>query len=470
MIVVKAIVCVALLLNGILHISAKTSCPTGCEQCKCIGIDWMMCDFDDGTMLPSCLTFNLSSLILKKSSILKLDGEDFIKAPNLQRLQITDSPLASIAIGTFNNTSSLRELTLDNNQLSGFDDGLFAEVSDLTSLSAERNNIVQITNCTFEGLNHLVTLSLKSNQIVDLQPHALAPLERLEVLNLAGNALVTLGEDVGLANLLNLQELILSHNNIQHIEDQALAINFALTRLELNENSLRELLPNTFHNQHSLVYLDLAGNHLTSVDKALKLASSLETLILDNNNITELGPNSFEGMDTLMHLHINGMESLRYIQDGTFNAVVNLKELSVAGNTYITSFSEKVIPSSDLHYLETLILKNNSITAFDMNMFMNLENLERADIYGNPIQCSCNVNWMRTLMDEDTITWVKNWKSGPHAPTCGSPRQFHGSSIYELEDLDQMCMTPIHIYSEMTSISSHDALWEVSGAIIAVLI
>ena len=41
---------------------------------------------------------------------------------------------------------------------------------------------------------------------------------------------------------------------------------------------------------------------------------------------------------------------------------------------------------------------------------MNLDSLHTAAVYGNPYDCTCQVQWMKIAADNEALPWAQAWK------------------------------------------------------------
>lgn len=158
-----------------------------------------------------------------------------------------------------------------------------------------------------------------------------------------------------------MEKLTLSKNNISNIETDSFDLP-RLERMDLSENVLTYLDPETFRNVKKLKYLNLAYNKFTHfVDMQLHHLAVLEELILDGNNIGQSLSNT-----SLFHRH--GLA----INEG-------IKRLSMAAINLTDIHDNLLTNAYDLRYLS---LSNNNIAAIPELPFT----LEYLDASANPIR------------------------------------------------------------------------------------
>jgi Leucine-rich repeat (LRR) protein len=124
--------------------------------------------------------------------------------------------------------------------------------------------------------------------------------------------------------LINLKELVLSTNNINHIGPNAFRILGNLTVLFLINNKISELNANALEGLVNLKELYLNENELKKINKnAFKGLDNLKKLDLSYNRLSELNPRLFEGLNNLKELSLS-RNCLEYIHLNAFQCIDNL--------------------------------------------------------------------------------------------------------------------------------------------------
>uniref|UniRef100_A0A1I8NBD0 Uncharacterized protein n=1 Tax=Musca domestica TaxID=7370 RepID=A0A1I8NBD0_MUSDO len=136
-----------------------------------------------------------------------------------------------------------------------------------------------------------------------------------QVLNFSGNALQVLQSERFLRmDLLNLQKIYLSRNQLIRIHEKAFRGLTNLVELDLSENSLQHIPTETFQDYSSLMRLSLSGNPIRELKTAaFRYLSFLTTLELSNCQIERIENEAFVGMDNLEWLRLDG-NRISYIQ------------------------------------------------------------------------------------------------------------------------------------------------------------
>ncbi|XP_055837116.1 uncharacterized protein LOC129905614 [Episyrphus balteatus] len=129
-----------------------------------------------------------------------------------------------------------------------------------------------------------------------------------QVLNFSGNSLQVLQSERFLRmDLLNLQKIYLSRNQLIRIHEKAFRGLSNLVELDLSDNSLQHVPSETFQDYTSLMRLSLSGNPIRELKtSAFRHLSFLTTLELSNCQVERIENEAFIGMDNLEWLRLDG--------------------------------------------------------------------------------------------------------------------------------------------------------------------
>ncbi|XP_067618878.1 protein toll [Eurosta solidaginis] len=239
-------------------------------------------------LLPEDLFANstkLANLTLKDNMLTSLPVKLLIDQYELHDLDLSHNRLQTLPDGLFRNTRNLVELRLSHNHLSEISSELLNPLINLEILHLDNNNLVTININAFRDTSNLRFLNLESNKIDLSEAHAamLEPLQnqnsdfdanspfqflyQLQELNLRNNSIMYIFNDWK-TQLLELQRLDLSYNNITIFHDQDLqflskhGVEVNLTHNlihEINFNNIK-IMDAPYANR--LVRIDLNNNPL----------------------------------------------------------------------------------------------------------------------------------------------------------------------------------------------------------------
>ncbi|XP_059472244.1 protein toll [Neocloeon triangulifer] len=313
-----------------------------------------------------------------------LDGFD-----HLQRLQLSSDNIRELPEGIFRPLIALKKLDLRDNLLKT----LPTLPSTLIELELGQNSLTQPPS----NLSNLRLLNLWRNKVDVLAP--LEGLQKLTSLDLSVNKMTGIAQDA-FAELPELQELNLSKNNFKALPPGVLASVVTLKKLRLNDNNATRLsLPRGFlADLQQLEEVSIERSRLAAIPEAfLSGTSKLKTLSLAINRLESLPEGMFTDCSSLEKLDLSG-NKLAVSPD--FTGLVALKTLLISKNQ-LTSISSNIM--QPLKALQKLDMSSNLLDdihtlAFaanrelqDVNMDNNnlsLENVLRDDFLGaySPLQ------------------------------------------------------------------------------------
>ncbi|KAK5598422.1 hypothetical protein CRENBAI_011643 [Crenichthys baileyi] len=244
----------------------------------------------------------------------------------------------------------------------------------------------------------------------------------------------------------NVRVLHLQENNIQTITRAALAQLLQLEELHLDDNSISTVgvEEGAFREALSLKMLFLTKNHLSSVP--IGLPDDLKELRLDENRIAVIAEEAFQNVTRLERLLLDGnLLTDEGITPGTFQALVTLRDLSLARNSLTypppflpgemlvkLNFQENQISKipvkalAGLHRLEKLDFSSNQLQMLGRGVFDGLGSLRQLTVRNNPWLCDCGMHWV--------VSWLKSLPASLNVRgfMCHKPEKFRGMVIREL--------------------------------------
>lgn len=217
-----------------------------------------------------------------------------------------------------------------------------------------------------------------------------------QILNFTGNNLQYLmSERFYKMDLINLQKIYLSRNQLTRIHDKAFRGLSNLVDLDLSENMLTTIPSETFQDYTSLMRLILSGNPIREVKaNAFKHLSFLTTLELSNCQLSRIEDEAFIGLD-------------------------NLEWLKLDGNRIQVLRGNHILPQS----------------------------LHGINMQGNGWNCDCKM--------VDLHAWLVNYNVPQQGedPKCMSPERLAGEAIKFLKTDDLACMpnvSPAKLFFEIS--------------------
>ena len=313
----------------------------------------------------------------------------------------------------------LRILNLSHNDLQALDWNAFIGLENVTHLDLSENLKLTFLNITeSSGLSSLNTMNLRGTSLITVSIHA--PL--LKSFTFSGYYNVPHGDDF--VNLFSHTQL-LDQIDIRFTAivslwyskyNQSLFRGLQnLTTLRLSENCMLTKLQNgTFLDQNSLAELDLRSCKLNTIESgAFKGLKSLYTLRLEKNELQTLPKNVFYGIKQITNLHLD--------------------------HNLLTSFDNHIF--TDM-IISSLTLSDNHLVKLSPAVVRPVESvLNSIDISRNPLECSCEIEWLLKWLQESTE--VMN----PNLTLCSSAsmRPFREKPIMSL-NLSDHCTPNLPLY------------------------
>ncbi|XP_077286802.1 leucine rich repeat containing G protein-coupled receptor chaoptin [Arctopsyche grandis] len=307
---------------------------------------------------------HLQMLDLSFNRIIEMEFDSFKNTKRLQMLYLSHNMLYDLPSEIFRSLQSLRVVDLSDNDLKILPDNLFSE-DRLERLNLENNDLSRIpTNCfSAAAANSLAEMDLSGNSIPAIgNSDLLQKFRSLSWLDLSNNKLVRV-DGGSLGSLPRLSWLDLSHNGplafgrgdrtFQGLENRLTHLslkNISLTvvpslplpllrSLDLSNNNLPSVPPDTATNLTQLRYLDLSNNDLTTVPVVTHSLPHLRWISLAGNPITSLTNKSLLGLaDRLEHLDISGLR-MNVFEMGALAKMQALRSLTITAYTKIRYFN-----------------------------------------------------------------------------------------------------------------------------------
>ncbi|XP_071445148.1 insulin-like growth factor-binding protein complex acid labile subunit [Hetaerina americana] len=250
----------------------------------------------------------------------------------------------------------------------------------------------------------------------------------LRIVDFSHNRLRTIPRRIFSSNV-NITEIILAGNNLGvSLSGGPIFTPCAAVHLDLSKNLYRLIEKNYFSGLESLVTLNLSMNPLFGWEEgAFSELYSLEVLDLSQTHLLHLHPDSFiTNMATkhLLHLPSQLMPKNSSLPMSNYSFhLLHIKTLKVLDLSNSKIFYLPNSTFSGTPSLEKLVLSNNKLRAFDLNILnLYLPNLTYLDLTNNPWRCDCSLAQLRDFREK------RNMEPHYNLVICDKPESLHGHS------------------------------------------
>jgi len=311
--------------------------------------------------IAECLFSDLKNLWyidLNYNKIERIYKEYFNGLTNLKYIHLSNNQIQSLEKETFNGLNSLEAIYLSSNQLKRLD-GLFNGLTNLKLLDCSNNQIEKLSNCVFQDVSNLKEIYLDGNLLESIQSEHFNCVYKLEILSL-------------------------KNNKIQYIDANSFDYNQKLIGINLKNNQLCRIDMKTFTNAglNKLEWLILSNNNLQTIDEKFANLESLKKIDLSNNQLENLDPQTFRDVKSLRKLNLNNNQLIE-LNKCLFQNLVYLNKLDLSCNL-IEELDHEIF--KDLVNLTSINLSNNNLEVLDEFTFMDLFHLNKIDLSNNNLK------------------------------------------------------------------------------------
>lgn len=273
---------------------------------------------------------------------------------------------------------------LFNQSLCLFTQVLFLGLNQLTHLTA---------NVFRTNLRGLQTLSLRENMLQTMDHNAFTDLPSLQYLHLEGN-LIDIIEANHFLGLDQLEELRLSDNDLFIVPSKAFYECSKLRILDLGANWINKIEKDAFMGLDNVKNIQLSINKLQNITKGMfDGLSSIEALYLSKNPIKVIQPGSFP--PTLRKIHLNYMDKLARIRNGSFTNLKNLEEIEITNSKKMVFIEPGAFAYNGTTSSVTILnLYNSSLMTLSESM-LDWERVDSLVLGQNEWVCDCNLLWIK---------------------------------------------------------------------------
>lgn len=350
---------------------------TGLQNLTTLNLDSYPQDFEDFVFRQLS---SLRHLDINSGSIRKITENTFAGLGKLESLNLWQSQnLKEISPLAFQHLTNLKDLNIGNNGLKTIPDDLLHPLRNLQNLKMVGIN--SLNDQSFATLKNLKSLRLVFSEATAVD-HILDPLENLEDLYFGARQLNNFSGQI-FGHLKKLKKLKItvgaafhlpdySFSHLENLEELDLALSFKsltisdytftglkkLRKLSLRGNRLFEFIPWSFNDLTSLEVLDLSENQISHVF-GLSL-NSLKELYLNQNLLDVIDKEAFRDFKNLQILRLSS-NKIRYIQNGTFAALENIKRLELSSNS-LENVTKETVNGINIDKLEFIDFVYNPLT------------------------------------------------------------------------------------------------------------
>ena len=279
----------------------------------------------------------------------------------------------------------------------------------------------------FAGIEQVLEqLALGNCSLPYLRSGLLMGMHNLRALYLWRNNINTIPSGFFRSSTPSLEELEVWDNKIRQLHPNTFLGLSRLRRLDLDKNSISEIRREMFSHTPKLEALHLGENNIVTLfADTFKDLPNLRLLNLDHNGLKFILPNAFSGLRNLMSLGLQH-NKINFIQDLVFRDLRNVVALHLDANDIEYIWTNTF---TGLRAVRTLKLDENKIKTLPNGVFracMRLRKLsldynhlrtlhkcivsrrtrlKRLSLHANPMKCDCSLSWLNDL-DINGVTIV----------------------------------------------------------------
>eukprot|EP00057_Strongylocentrotus_purpuratus_P020759 XP_011675233.1 PREDICTED: protein slit-like [Strongylocentrotus purpuratus] len=418
----------------------------------------------------------IQDLDLSKNDIRMIESASFYPLKDLNRLILYDNPnlvLPATDLFRWSKNLSILDLSFCNLKLLPNDTLKWSQSVESIDLSFNKLTFVNMGLCgrvknislAYNKIEHLTTESvifgcqsgfvdLHGNPIKSVDPNVIASL-RARSLELGYSyypLTLEILKDIFIGVCRSeIVELTINGANFSILQHDVtgLLCNCSLSLLRFTENKLQSLSPYVFSNLTRLVELDLSQNQIVTVEpvffqaRIFEQLSALQNLSLEACHISCIPHLAFTGLESLRVLNLRG----NIIQQLNFDIFKMLDQMTIINlDDNLLAYLDEQLFSNNPR-LTTLLLSNNRLTSLNQTTFEAIESsLLSLDFSMNPINCNCDLRWLRDWMSGHIDVIDENrtvCSSASLEPLRGKPLlDFDPNTLCGL-NIALVCLTPL---------------------------
>ncbi|KAH9513504.1 hypothetical protein Btru_033218 [Bulinus truncatus] len=396
----------------------------------------------------------IQQLSLNNNRIRSLRENDLAQMSQLHSLDLGNNQISSIHSGAFSRLRNLRILYLNNNplvrtpqfqftseilQLVDFSNCQLTAVpgpfpASVSYLKLENNKINRVHQSDLRNITELQVLGLNDNNLAIVEDGALAHLNNLKEVWLRGNSLVYIPR--GLPN--SVTRVLMDTNHIQQIEVGLFSNQSRLEYLNVENNAIRSILPNTFKDLQFLNGINFQGNQIEVLENgSFANLGSVSTILLSSNaELRTIEAGAFQNLGNLTRLHLSYISKEEFDLQGNFLLqMLRLQTLDLMGSPgladdFMAMIDNPSLASRPLQSLTRLDMSYNNLVNVSQRVRNLFPNLQFFILDQNPFKCTRNLKWFKDwMLSSPSVTFYQN-----EDLKCNSPARLHGRPIRSIGD------------------------------------
>ena len=324
-------------------------------------------------------------------------------------------------------------LEFENCDIGFLDRDSFKNLVNLVALKIrkQKRRLIFKDSLVFQGLNRLLGVSFESTDIASLPAGLFANLPRLKTVSLNSNNLATFPDDL-LENSTNVQYFLIANTKLDKdiigkIGEGHFGKN--IQSLMISGTYIQHLKDGLFSGLKKLIHLAIADCGIETIGTDVFKGTQVAVLALDNNPIKSINENAFRDskVSTFQCKDCNLTSNVTF--SGFLKKMKQLSRINLQNNKLTRVPENAFIGLRELYIID---LSNNLIATVEDNPYADLPKCDDStcvQLHDNPLNCDCNLAWLRLFANEIEGDDKKLWK-------CGQPQSEAGKSLVLL-NIDQ---------------------------------
>lgn len=330
-------------------------------------------------------SLSLSSLRIAYNFLSSLRRGTFAYMPELRNLDLSYNRINNLTKHSFRNLPNLRYLSLAGNIIDSMEAETFANLPKLEILELQGNNFTYLSMRTFLNVSHedvTFTLNVSRNCIHHIDGESTTS---INIFDGSYNELHEVPNNFFIAVELSVRQIILSHNKIAHIPNEAFGEAVSLEILDLHNNNIQNVKRKSFNYLISLQILDLSYNYISqlSVEQFYNL-NKLRYLKMSHNSLRLLPRDIFKNT-IIDHLDMSSNDISLFPVTALSQIGFTLRYLDLSHNR-IEYLDSNIFRNTQ--FLLSLNLGNNLLTVLSDNTFSSIGGLRQLDLSSNSVKAN----------------------------------------------------------------------------------